>query len=360
MAKDTLSKLQSFVSGFADRPFSVGLDVHKRSYHIALRRHDGRTLTWVSPAMPDKIAEQLAMLPITIDAVAYEAGPTGFGLARVLSRGGFSVTVAAPSRIPRPSTSGAKTDRLDCVRLADYASMGLLKPIAVPTEEEEAQRGLLRRRHQLVDGIRRAKQRIKALLLFLGLEEPAGLSGWTEQARSKLEKLEIPQAARWTLDSYMMELNCLEGNLEVVRGQLAELTRVEKHREAIDCLCSVPGVGPVVATTFRFEVFAPERFCRAEELASYLGLAPMVRQSGEGKARGRLRPVGQKRLKSLLVEAAWMWKAKDAWAHQQYGRILSRVGLAQKAIMALARKLAVILWRLCIERRNYRPGLATI
>ena len=359
MAKDTLSKLQGFVSGFTDRSFFVGLDVHKKSYHIALRRHDGKTLTWVSPSMPDKISGQLRELPIVVDAVAYEAGPTGFGLARTLSRDGFSVIVAAPSRIPRPSTPGAKTDRLDCERLAEYASMGLLKPIAVPTEEQEAQRSLLRRRHQLVDSIRRAKQRIKALLLFLGLEEPAGLSGWTEQARSKLDNLEIPQAARWTLDSYLMELNCLEGNLEVVRGQLAELAKADDHRDAISCLRSVPGVGPVVAATFRFEIFAPERFGRAEEITSYLGLAPMVRQSGEGKARGHLRPVGQKRLKSLLVEAAWMWKAKDAWARRQYGRILSRVGIAQKAIMALARKLAIILWRLCIERRKYRPGLTT-
>ena len=102
------------------------------------------------------------------------------------------------------------------------------------------------------------------------------------------------------------------------------------------------------------ELFRPERFGRAEEVASYLGLAPMVRHSGEKSPSGRLRPVGQRRLRSLLVEAAWMWKARDEYAKKTYNRILNKVGIPQKAIAALARKLAVILWRLCIEKRPYR------
>jgi transposase len=109
-----------------------------------------------------------------------------------------------------------------------------------------------------------------------------------------------------------------------------------------------------VATTFLCELFRPERFARAEEVASYLGLAPMVRHSGEKTPSGRLVPVGQTKLRSLLVEAAWMWRAKDDYARNLYNRFLSRMGIAQKAISALARKLAIILWRLCIEKRPYR------
>ena len=78
MAKFSLSSLHTFVSGFEDQPFWIGIDVHKRSYYIALRRSDGRCATWVTPADPDTFAEQVFRLGIAIAAVAYESGPTGF------------------------------------------------------------------------------------------------------------------------------------------------------------------------------------------------------------------------------------------------------------------------------------------
>lgn len=103
-----------------------------------------------------------------------------------------------------------------------------------------------------------------------------------------------------------------------------------------------------MATTFAAEMFRPGRFNRSEEVTAYLGLAPVVRQSGLSKGTARLRPVGQRRLRSLLVEAAWMWKQRDEWASNFYNRILSRHGVPQKAIAALARKLAALLWKLSL------------
>jgi len=359
MANYSLSKLQSFIVGFEGRRFYVGIDVHKRSYHVALRRADARTLSWVAPANPMQLITSLMSLELRIGAIAYEAGPTGFSLARKLAESGHTVIVAAPSRIPRPCTRGAKTDRLDCIRLAEYVAKGMLKPIAVPTEAEEAKRSLVRRRHQLADSLRKVKTRIKALLLYLGVEEPAGLRMWTRGSIKALNQLDLDKAARCTLDSLLLELSCLEDNLSVLKTHLAELSKDKEHRKVIKFLETVPGVGPVVANTFFLELFSPERFVKGEEVASYLGLAPVVRQSGESQKGGRIRPVGQKRLKSLLVEAAWIWRAKDPWANAFYGKLLSRTGLAQKAIIGLARKLAIILWRLVIEKRPYRPGAAT-
>lgn len=353
MAGYNLSGLRKFVRGFEKEKFFLGLDVHKRSYHLALRREDGAAITWVSPPEPEALSELLEKLELRVGLIAYEAGPTGFSLARHLQEAGYPVLVAAPSRIPRPVTAGAKTDRLDCVKLAEYAARGMLRGIAVPSQAEECRRSLERRRHQVVDGIRRVRNRIKGLLLYLGVSEPAGLRLWSRKAMEQLHELEMDKGVRWTLDSLMLELDGLKGNLDVVNRQLAELAKDDEHRQVIRCLQSVPGVGPVVAATFCFELFRPERFQRAEEVAGYLGLAPLVRQSGEGRGRGRIGKVGQGRLKSLLVEAAWTWRAKDPWARQFYGKLLARTGIAQKAIVALARKLAIILWRLCIEKRSY-------
>ena len=287
--------------------------------------------------------------------MAYEAGPTGFGLARALEAAGLPVLVVAPSRVVRPVSSGAKTDRLDCLKLAEYAMRGMLKPIAIPSETEEAERSLVRRRHRVVDEVRRTKQRIKSLLLQFGCPEPRGLKNWSHKAVVELKELELPSVTGLTLASLIRELEWHQLELRQLDGHIDEVLSAEKHQEEVACLRSVPGVGPGVARAFRLELYRPDRFRRAEEVASYLGLAPMVRHSGQGKAQGRIRPVGQKRLRSLLIEAAWVWKSKDDYAAAWYGKLLSRHGLPQKAITALARKLAIILWRLSLEKRPYRP-----
>lgn len=77
----------------------------------------------------------------------------------------------------------------------------------------------------------------------------------------------------------------------------------------------------------------------------------MVRKSGDNKGRAALRPVGQKRLRSLLIEASWCWCRKDEQAGAKYRRIVSKTNVPQKAIAAVARKVAIILWRLSLEQR---------
>ena len=263
--------------------------------------------------------------------------------------------VAAPSKIPRSVSAGAKTDRLDCLKLAHYAAKGLIRPIAIPTAEEESRRALLRRRHQLVDRVRQCKQRIKGFLLYHGFQEPEAIRTWRSDYAEQIAALPLLPEGRMTMESHLRELRFLTQELSDVAEQLAVLNRQPEHQPVMQSLTSVPGVGKVVATTFHLELFRPQRFRRGEEVASYLGLAPTVRHSGDKTPRGSLAPVGQKRLRSLLIEAAWIWRTKDPKAGELYNKLLSTTGVPQKAITALARKLAIILWRLSIEQRAYRP-----
>jgi transposase len=356
MATYSLSTLQTFISIHQTDPFWIGVDVHKRSYHIALLRADNKTITFTSTASPEAFVEQLRRLNIPIAGVAYEAGPTGFSLARALLAENIPVTVAAPSKIPRSVSAGSKTDRLDCLKLAHYAGKGLIRPIAIPTAEEEAQRALLRRRHQLVDRVRQSKQRIKGFLLYHGFKETDAIRNWRSDCEEQIAGLPLLPEGRLTMESHLRELRFLQQELSKVADQLECLNRQPEHHTVIKSLTSVPGVGKVVATSFHLELFRPERFQRGEEVASYLGLAPTVSHSGEKTPRGYLVPCGQKRLRSLLVEAAWVWRAKDAKAGEIYNKLLSKTGIPQKAITALARRLAIILWRLSIEQRTYRPA----
>jgi len=357
MAKYSLSALESFITAYQSEPFWLGIDVHKRTYHVALLRADGKTHAFATQACPNALTTQLHQLGILIAGVAYEAGPTGFSLARAFEEKYIPVLVAAPSKIPRSVSTGAKTDRLDCLKLAHFASKGLIRPIAIPTEQEEAHRGLMRRRHQLTDRIRQSKQRIKGFLLYHGIDEPESVKYWRTDFAERLCELPLPAEGQLTIDSHVRELNFLKNELSTVTSQLDQINLKPEHRPAIRALSSVPGVGKVVATTFHLELFRPERFNRGEEVASYLGLAPTVRHSGEKTPRGSLVPVGQTRLRSLLIEAAWIWRSKDANAAELYNKLLGKTGIPQKAITALARKLAIILWRLSIEQRAYRPAV---
>ncbi len=346
MARVSVAGIRTFVEGGRGGMIHVGVDVHKRSYSVALLRADGGWKEWTTPSSPGALERALSLVRSRIGTVAYEAGPCGFGLARQLERGGIPVIVAAPSRIPRPVAATSKTDRLDGRKLAEYAAIGLLRPIAIPTEDEEGFRALVRRRHRLTDSIRQAKQRIRGLLLQFGVPEPAGLDHWGKGAVVEVGRLPLPGGADVTRDSLLRELAFLVQEREAVEERLRQARRAPEHQARVKALRTVPGVGEIVATTFAAEVFRPERFCRPEEVTSYLGLAPVVRQSGGGKSRARIRPVGQRRLRSLLIEAAWMWKQREPAAEAFYRRILGRTGLPQKAIVAVARKLAVTLWRL--------------
>lgn len=348
MARIKVSSVYRFVEAFVDQRVFVGVDVHKRTFSVALLRPDGMIRDWSSPADVASLTKILSSLPVLIGAVCYEAGPTGFGLARSLKAVGIRVIVAAPSRIPRPVTATNKTDSLDCRKLAELAAAGLIRPIAIPNEREEAFRSLQRRRHQVTDSLRKVKQRIRALLLSLGIAEPVGIDHWSKAAIAALAILPLPAGADDTRNSLLEELHYLISAQRQVDLRLRIISQEQDEAKRIATMRSVPGVGEVVATTFAAEIFRPERFNNSKEVTAYLGLAPVVRQSGLSKGKGRLRPVGQRRLRSLLIEAAWIWKQNDDWARNFYNRIYSKSGVAQKAIAALARKLAALLWKLSL------------
>uniref|UniRef100_A0A1S7LEM3 Transposase n=1 Tax=Magnetococcus massalia (strain MO-1) TaxID=451514 RepID=A0A1S7LEM3_MAGMO len=179
--------------------------------------------------------------------------------------------------------------------------------------------------------------------------EPDHLDHWSKAAIEQLHQLELAPATRQTLNSHLRELAFLIEEQQSIDKQIKAQAITCGQQNRIERLKTADGVGHVVASTFAAELFHPERFNRPEQVAAYLGLAPMVRESGGKHDRGRLRPVGQKRLRSLLIEAAWIWRAKDEQAKAFYDRLLSRSSIPQKAIAALARKLAIKLWRLSLD-----------
>ena len=157
----------------------VGVDVHKRSYHVAIWSAErGWISTWVQPADNDLLLTRLGPMRQAISHVVYEAGPTGFSLVRALREAGYMADVIAPSKIPAPPGKEAKSDRIDCRKLAMFSGKGLLHAVKVPSEQQEADRQVVRLREQLVRKKRAIKLQIRSFLLQHGIAERAGLDHW--------------------------------------------------------------------------------------------------------------------------------------------------------------------------------------
>jgi transposase len=335
----------------------VGVDVHKATYHVAVVSGSrGVLTTWVQPARPELLLERLAPITGQVAGIVYEAGPTGFGLARRLRAAGLPAQVIATSKVLAPVGQEAKCDRLDCRRLALLASKGLLHPVRIPTEQEEADRQVLRLREQLVRKSRSIQQQVKAFLLQHAVAEPDGLAHWAERAVEALRGLELLPELRFCLDVMLDELEHVGRQVKRVTRRLEELSQAERHAAAAGVMRTVPGVGLVTAMTFRLELPEPTRFDHAGQVARMAGLAPMVRQSGETRREGGLIRSSSGRLRTALVESAWRWVAHDEAAKAVYRRLVSNTGSGKKAIVGVARRLGVLLWRLSCRGEPYRAA----
>jgi len=335
----------------------IGLDVHKSSVHSAVRINS-QVQTTVMPAEIGGILATLDPLRPACRKIVYEAGPTGFGLARELERQGWPVEVIAPGKTPKPANEGSKTDRLDCRKLAEYSEKDLLRKIAIPTEQEEADRQVTRLRNQLVKKQRRTKHQIKSFLLLHGIKEPPGLKYWTQGSIQDLRELCLSRELRFTLDILLDELDHLGGLVRRVMEELDRLAKEERYARKQARLRTHPGVGSTVAMKYLTEVFQPGRFGDPDEVASFIGLAPRVSQSGERLREGPLQKAGQGDLRALLVQAAWQWVRRDRRAAAAYRRLVRNTGCAQMAIVGLARRMAVNLWCMLVRDQDYHPLVA--
>ena len=280
----------------------VGVDVHKHTYHVALLSDvRGFVTTWVQPADPELLVQRLRPVCKQVAQIVYEAGPTGFALVRRLRDAGLSAEVIAPSKIPTLPGQQAKSDRLDGRKLATFAQKGLLRPVRVPTAQEEADRQVVRLREQLVRKSRSIQQQIKAFLLQHGVAEPAGLAHWSGAAIQALRGLELNPELRFCLDLMLDERQHAQDQLERATRKVSELAKAERHHATASVLQTVPGVGPITAMTFRTELHEPGRFGDGGEVAQMAGLAPQVVQSGLTRREGGLFKSGNARLRTLSV-----------------------------------------------------------
>ena len=208
----------------------VGIDVHKDQYHVAIWHNDRIGCIYSMSSDNNKLLRDLRRIRNSLKNVVYEAGPTGYGLVRLLRSAGLSAEVVATSKTPRSADSTAKTDRLDCKQLAEYTAKGLLTFVSIPTEQQEADRQVVRLRDQLISKRKRIMQQIKGFLLQHSIAWPGHC--WGKAVVGKLRAMDLASGLRFTLDQYLDEYEFLSGKIAQTNSRLGRIFSSRRHSAA--------------------------------------------------------------------------------------------------------------------------------
>jgi transposase len=262
---------------------AVGLDVHARSVWAAtLDCVTGEVCSRRVEATCEGMVEWARGLPGPV-RVAYEAGPTGFGLARALEAAGIACVVAAPSKLERAPGDRVKTDRRDAELLARRVRSGELVSVRVPTEDEEAARDLVRAREHARGDLMRARHRLSKLLLRRGLVYDG--AAWTHKHERWLAQLRFERrGVQLAFDEAQATVLGVQARRERLDRAISEMAAEPAWRDCVGRLCCLRGVG--VLTAFALTVGSATGIASpAPRSGSYLGLVPSEDSSGQRHSR---------------------------------------------------------------------------
>lgn len=355
----------------------VGLDVHKNSIYIAFRDHSAAGAQAIG-SVPNDLTRLLKKLEPLGDPdevqVCYEAGPTGYGLCRHLRELGYDCQVVAPAKTPSVAGNQVKTDRRDALKLAEFLATGHLTFVRIPTPEEEALRDLIRAREDLKIKETNTKRQLTSMMLrhsrVFSKQNGGGKCYWTIKHLEWVDRQRFDhEASNVAKECYVEEVRRIDKRIQQLDKRIAEISETVERSDLIRALQSFKGIKVLTAATIVAEIGDLRRFPTAKKFSSFLGLTPSESSSGETRNRGRITKAGNRRLRRMLVEAAWAyWRSPHisreltarskgtsesvrsiAWntqqrLHRRLRALQHRHVPAKKALIAVTRELACAIW----------------
>jgi transposase len=241
-------------------------------------------------------------------AVTYEAGPTGFGLARYLIGSGIECLVAAPSRLQRPSGDRVKTDLRDARHLARLLHLGEIVAVTVPGVEQEAARDLVRAREDVRKDLMSARHRLSKLLLRQGIVYCGG-KAWTGvhdlwlRAQRRDQRFEVAGLGLAFDIAYDTVLATV-ARRDRLDAAIAAMAADSEFAPVVTRLGCLRGVSTLTAFGLAVEIGDWHRLT-GRSIGAYLGLVPTESSSGGTRSQGSITKTGNGHARRLLVEAAW-------------------------------------------------------
>lgn len=336
----------------------VAFDVSKQTTHAVVMAADGRVLKRQKlPTEPLSMLQFVKRYGGAVETVGLETGPWSVWLYHELSSAGLPVVCMDAFHAHRTlSAKLNKTDAKDAEGLADLLRVNYYRAVHVKSWPAYHQRGLLQARNKLVAQRTSLQNHIRGMLGTFGIQLGTG-SG------SKFARL--VEDALQTRPELGLMIEPLLTAWQVLRTQAATLFKTirAKARRDADCqrLMTMPGVGPIVATSFVAMIDVAGRFASSRSVGAYLGLTPKRYQSGQHDHQGRISRAGDRQMRGLLFEAAQvlMFRAGGkADALQHWARNLAARTSRKKALVALARRMAVIMHAMLINQTDFQDQAA--
>ena len=358
--------------------YFVGLDVHKDSIAVAVAE-TGRAPARLVGSIAHDVAKLLKVLARYGEAstvqVVYEAGPTGYGLQRAVARRGYCCQVIAPSLIPKRAGERIKTDRRDCLRLAELARAGELRAVWIPDPADEAIRDLARAREDAVNARTQVRQQLKGFLLRHDVRYVCKTS-WSKSFYRWLSTLSFERLETQTaFTEYWQAVSAADERVARLTTALANSVQGWRFEPVVQALQALRGIDQISAIGLVAEIGDIGRFAHPRQLMAYLGLVPSEHSSGERVARGSITKSGNAHARRLLTEAAWNYRFQPrvgyraqrraeelpqairdiAWKGQlrlsaRFARLKARGVHINKVCVAVARELAGFVWAIASAR----------
>jgi transposase len=295
---------------------SIGIDTHAKTNQMcAFVRKTGEI---VQTRMSDDPKELIRWIqgndfPLPLRC-CYESGPLGFGLARALNDAGIECVVAATSKLPY-RTDRQKNDRADAVWLARMLDSYSVRPVHIPSVQEESLQHLSRLRGEVAGDLRRAKQRVSSFLLLTKTSYKLTKKRWTKTFVRWSTGYEFEcEADTFTFRMKMAAVLRLQERLGQVEEEIArQIKQYPYLAERMERFMCIHGIGKVTAFALVCEVYDFNRFRNGAAFASYVGLVPSENSSGQKVSRGKITKTGNAHLRRLLIEVASCYSrpAKD-------------------------------------------------
>lgn len=324
----------------------VGLDVHAEQIQVAIFRDNEQEPRHEFEVVNDssgvgRLIKKLKELPGKVRC-AYEAGPCGYVLYRLLNGKGIACDVAAPSLIPRKPGDRVKTDRRDARKIGHSHRNGDLTTIRIPSKEQEAVRDLVRAREDAKEDVLRRRHRLGKFLLRHGYRYREG-KAWTNKHSRWLGEITLEDGhARGVLEEYRIGLDQTIEQVGRLTDLVEEAAKRPEYSTAVGYYQTLRGVKTLTAMTIVTEVGDLKRFSRAPEFMAATGLVPSEYSSGGKEHRGSITKTGNAHLRRVLVETAWHYQHRPivhkALRERRKGRPREIVAIAERADVRLHRK----------------------
>jgi transposase len=335
--------------------YFAGLDVSMEETHVCVVDRDGSVvhLAKVS-SVPADIERALAKAP-PCQRIVFETGRMAPMLYHGLTELGLPIICVESRQAYQALKSLAthKTDRNDARGLAHLARTGFFKPVHVKSLPAHAIRSLIIARKKLVGQRVTLENQIRGLAVVFGIRLPRALSSsFIQQAlRASDGVAGLSSAMRGLIAARAAVLSA-------VVAIDADMKKMVRASDACRRLMMIPGVGQLTALAFTAAIDDPERFKRSRDVGAYLGLIPRRYQSGEVDYTGSISKCGDRRVRTLLYEAAnvMLTRYKGPLKLKDWAFTIAKRSTMRKARIALARRLAIIMHAMLRHGTKFKPA----